>query len=651
MTRCENCFARIENENDTCSFCNHKKGQPAAELYHLFPGTLLKERYIIGQVVGFGGFGITYKAWDTKFDIVVAIKEYYPSGLVNRLPSNKDVVLFAGGRYKEYNAGLVRFLGEARNMAKFQKHPNIINIFEFFEENNTAYIVMEFLDGVTLNDFLKTNDLDYESCIEIAQKVCLALSEIHDQKIIHRDVSPDNIFLCMNGNVKLIDFGAARFSADEEKKMTIILKPGFAPPEQYESINKQGPWTDIYALGATLYLMLTKTKPEESTNRKIQDKLKSPVEINHDISEQVSNTIMKAMALDYHFRFANIKEFLEALIGNKKVVPLIKEKKKRKTRRLCSVLAVILVLVIITSVVINGILDKREASTLPSAIITFYYPKINESRTQAFKEIIDNFENSYENVTIKAVALDSSLYSSQLDVFLTSNNASVFVCDDNDIIAKQYAHGIDGVLDNIDDKCVFVSSNKDTLINKKQIPLSVSVPVLYINTSVNDGMYKNKLSYFISPSDISSYINGTTQLMVNDEFKEFASEVFKSHVSISNSANFIANNDTFYYGSNLDYIMISKELAGKYQLSGIDSAEQYGHFTDTVCINKNATKNQKKVAETFVAYLLSDYAQETLYVKYGDGSLPINKNILDIFSDVYSELSVVIPLEDYCKIN
>ena len=136
MVKCVNCFEEINEQNDACPYCGYRSGQEAKELYHLYPGTILADRYIVGQVLGFGGFGITYKAWDAKLDAVVAIKEYYPSGLVNRIPGENNVVLFAGNHKREYVLGLERFLKEARNMAKFNSHKNIVNVLEYFEENS-----------------------------------------------------------------------------------------------------------------------------------------------------------------------------------------------------------------------------------------------------------------------------------------------------------------------------------------------------------------------------------------------------------------------------------------------------------------------------------------------------------------------------------
>ena len=145
--RCNGCFEIYDENFEICPECGYFDGAEPREPNHLCVGTVLTERYIVGNVLGFGGFGITYKAWDSKLDSVVAIKEYYPSGIVNRPPGTKNLLLFSGHRKREFEHGLLRFVEEARNMTNFNTHRNIVNVYEYFEENNTAYIVMEFLDG------------------------------------------------------------------------------------------------------------------------------------------------------------------------------------------------------------------------------------------------------------------------------------------------------------------------------------------------------------------------------------------------------------------------------------------------------------------------------------------------------------------------
>ena len=341
--RCNNCFEEYDEDLGVCPYCGYTEGQPPKELYMLFAGTVLQSRYIVGKVLGFGGFGITYKAYDTKLERMVAIKEYYPAGLVYRTPGTKDVVVFKGKRYKDYADGLKRFLDEARNATKFLDNPYIVDVMEFFEENSTAYFVMELFVGVTLDEFLKENGgrIDGESAVAIALSVGGALKDIHKAGYIHRDVAPDNIYMLSNGKIKLFDFGAARFSANET--LSIVLKPGYAPAEQYDSVNKQGPWTDIYALGATMYRMVVGVKPDESTNRKMEDKVQPPHELIPEISENLSNAIMRAMSVEIHLRYQTIDEFMAAITSEKKVRSVESVKKRRKNFRWIGIASSVLI--------------------------------------------------------------------------------------------------------------------------------------------------------------------------------------------------------------------------------------------------------------------------------------------------------------------
>ena len=313
QVRCNSCFYEYEESYGICPNCGYMEGEDGAEAYCLNPGTRLLDRYIIGEAVGVGGFGITYKAWDIQHEKVLAIKEYFPSGLVNRTAGEPTVFLVASKRSKEFTYGKDRFLDEARNVAKFSKHHNIVNVFDCFEANNTVYIVMEYLDGMTLSQAIQVEGkpLPVERCVSIAIDMCDALEAIHKESILHRDVSPDNIMLCKDGTVKLFDFGAARFSVDAaiNSKVTVIVKPGFAPPEQYDKVNQQDARTDIYALGATLYYAMTGEKPEESTDRKVHDTLRAPQELKPDIPTYVNNAIMRAMAVEPQYRFNNVREF------------------------------------------------------------------------------------------------------------------------------------------------------------------------------------------------------------------------------------------------------------------------------------------------------------------------------------------------------
>ena len=287
-------------------------------LHCLRKGTRLIGRYTIEGVLGQGGFGITYLGMDELHEKPVAIKEFFPQGIVTRNIQYQDTVTVTFvGEKDNYEKGKERFLKEARTMAKFSKDEGIVKALDFFEINNTAYIVMEYLEGVTLKQYLRENKrIDAEDLVELLVPLIEALDEIHSQGLIHRDISPDNIMVLPDGRIKLMDFGAARdYTEFGEKSLSIVLKPGYAPPEQYQTHGVQGPWTDIYALCATMYKCITGENPPDAIERVMDDHLKKISEYGIAIPPQAEAAIIKGMSVSAKDRYQNIKDFCEDLYG------------------------------------------------------------------------------------------------------------------------------------------------------------------------------------------------------------------------------------------------------------------------------------------------------------------------------------------------
>ena len=287
-------------------------------LHCLRKGTRLIGRYTIEGVLGQGGFGITYLGIDELHEKKVAIKEFFPQGIVTRNIEYQDTVTVTFvGEKDNYEKGKERFLKEARTMAKFSKDEGIVKALDFFEINNTAYIVMEYLEGVTLKQYLRENQrIAPEDLIELLVPLIESLDEIHSQGMIHRDISPDNIMVLPDGRIKLMDFGAARdYTEFGEKSLSIVLKPGYAPPEQYQTHGIQGPWTDIYALCATMYKCITGENPPDAIERVMDDSLKKISEFGIVIPTQEEAAIIKGMSVSAQDRYQNIKDFCEDLYG------------------------------------------------------------------------------------------------------------------------------------------------------------------------------------------------------------------------------------------------------------------------------------------------------------------------------------------------
>lgn len=322
MKYCSKCMNPIEETDVECPFCGTTLNADVPS-HHLAPGTILNNKFMVGAALGEGGFGITYIGRDTKLDMKVAIKEYYPNGYVNRSNTISPAVnsSTSGERKDFFDTGRDRFLREAQILAKFSGSTGIVDVRDFFEENNTAYIVMEYLDGQTLKEYLKNKGtLTPEQTIRLLMPVMESLKKVHTQGLIHRDISPDNIML-VDGHVKLLDFGAARnVSATANKSLSVMLKPGYAPEEQYRSKGDQGPWTDVYALCATMYKCITGITPDDSTQRVFSDELKTPSALGISIDPVIEKALLKGLNVMQKDRYQSIDELLNGFKGINTVV-------------------------------------------------------------------------------------------------------------------------------------------------------------------------------------------------------------------------------------------------------------------------------------------------------------------------------------------
>ena len=309
---CENCFSEISRE--PCPRCGAGGKPEAADRGVLQAGTKLKGHILVGKVMGKGGFGITYLGYDCRMDKVVAVKEYFPNGIVYR--SGGTEVLLADEKSRDVFAkGADKFYDEAQMVAQFNGNPNIVSVFEYFRENNTVYLVMEFLDGITLKDYVKKRgNLSDGQVLFILNKMASALSITHSAGVLHRDISPDNIMLCADGKVKLIDFGAARQIVEESaSNLTVVLKPGYTPMEQYTKKGQQGAWTDIYSLGSSLYYARTGILLDDPYERMDNDR--EFAKNSHKINEDIWKILKKCTMLNTSDRYTSALELRKALAG------------------------------------------------------------------------------------------------------------------------------------------------------------------------------------------------------------------------------------------------------------------------------------------------------------------------------------------------
>lgn len=317
MIRCMKCMKLFRKEEITCPNCGRTAGTRPEKSFCIYPGTCIRNRYILGTVVGTGGTGITYSAWDEATGMHVAVKEYFPQKYAARVSGDIVVKISSAENAEKYYSGLGCFLNEARMTAALSSSPGIIRIYDSFEENNTAYIVMEYLDGVSLNAYMNywNGPVPSEEALEICIPVCDTLTELHRRGMIHRDVTPPNIFICTDKRVKLIDFGNVRIS-DDQKECSRAANGtfGYAPPEQYLSMSRQSSWTDTYSLCAVLYRLVTGRHPMNAHERLSDDTLISPLKLNPQLDVRIDRIIMKGMSLSPEKRFRTAEELKNALL-------------------------------------------------------------------------------------------------------------------------------------------------------------------------------------------------------------------------------------------------------------------------------------------------------------------------------------------------
>ena len=313
---CASCFRETVNEQGICTAC----GFDGAENREKYPlalpaGSILNGRYIIGKVLGQGGFGITYMARDHQQGQTVAIKEFFPDAMATRT-SHTAVTPLTGEKGENFSYGKDTFLMEAKTMAEFIGNPNIVRVYSYFEENDTGYFVMEYVDGESFQSYLKRNygRVSWEEALKVLLPVMDALTAVHEKGIIHRDIAPDNICIAKDGTVKLLDFGAARYSlGNVSQSLDVVLRHGFAPKEQYKRHGRQGPYTDIYALGATLYYAITGNRPDDAIERLDEDTLPLPSTLGANVEPWQEDVILKAMAIQPEDRYRSVAEFKAAL--------------------------------------------------------------------------------------------------------------------------------------------------------------------------------------------------------------------------------------------------------------------------------------------------------------------------------------------------
>ena len=302
-----------------CPDCGYNPKEQAGAEYALPGETILAGKYLVGRLLGQGGFGMTYIGWDIALERKVAIKEYYPAGQVSRSPGTKNLTWYTSDNAQAARQeGMQMFLKEARKMSKLDDIPGIVRVRDLFQENGTAYIVMDFVEGETLKNRLqRTGPMSWEQAQKIFRPAIRAMEAVHGQGVIHRDLSPDNLMLTKNGGVRILDLGAAKdLNINTGASSMQVAKAGFSPLEQYTQRGGSGTWTDVYSMAATVYYTLTGKLPPNAVDRVGKDKLDWNFSALQSLPPAALRTLKKAMALTVDNRLQTMEELEKGLFGS-----------------------------------------------------------------------------------------------------------------------------------------------------------------------------------------------------------------------------------------------------------------------------------------------------------------------------------------------
>ena len=315
LKNCLACFTALE-EDFICPICGFDNAAYIPEPHHLPPETILHGRYVIGRALGDGGFGITYVGYDLVLRRKVAVKEYFPGGSVWRSSETSLNVSCHTSKslQEQFDVGRKKCIREAQSLAKLDDIPAIVRVLDFFSENNTAYIIMEFVEGSTLKDYVKRlpRRMTLAEILELLSPVTDALQIVHKRGFVHRDISPDNIMIAADGTAKLLDFGAVKsVSAGGEATQNPVVKRGFSPLELYSTEGLIGVWTDVYALCATIYYLLTGEVPEEPMDRLANDRAEEKLAAL--LPPEEKDALCKGLAIQPKERFQTLEPLLDVL--------------------------------------------------------------------------------------------------------------------------------------------------------------------------------------------------------------------------------------------------------------------------------------------------------------------------------------------------
>ncbi len=550
MKLCMGCMNQIEDTITTCPHCGFNETTLRQESYYLDPGSIVGGKYIVGRVLNYSGHTISYLGMDAEMNHRVVVKEYLPSDFSTRSEGEKDITIYSGDAQEQFEQGLTKFLNEANRIQKLGRVDGIAQIYDCVAENDTGYVISEHVQGSTLKEILDSGKkFSVAEAKNFIIKILMGLSKVHPLDVIHCDISPETIIVTDGGEVKLLDFGETRYvTTANSKSLAIILKQGYAPEEQYRSRGVRGPWTDVYAVAAVMYRMITGVVPQESVERALVDELKEPSKMGVNIPDSVENALMNALNVYQNDRTSSADVFLKELTSNS--VKRIKVKKNKNETGKFPVWAKCLVAVLLCAVIAGGValvkMSNKDAKSIETTEVTL--DKLIDKNLDDAQKVIDDINKANEGWNLqlecKEYVFDANpenhnkIYDQNVPVNLALTNKKEVEAVEGTPLTVDDAGNVSGTITCIvysKDKVHYgeINTIKNAFILAKKLGLDTSDSNVFIKKKQEDTNYYDLANLIladgtkISAKDLMSEKNADKEINVEGLKIEFyASDFF-----------------------------------------------------------------------------------------------------------------------------
>ena len=426
--RCYGCMRKLPAADEACPHCGYDRRAATFNRNHLTPGSELNDRYVIGRALGLGSFGNTYIGWDTRENVRVTIKEFLPSTIAYHRAGDQQVQFYSPEGRALFEKGLQTFSDETAVLRRLTDGECVNRILDYVSENGTGYAVMEYMSGETLKARLaQCRTVGFDEAMDILAPVLRTLDLAHRNGLLHRDISPDNIFLCDDGRVKLLDFGSAQFDLLQGSDVSVVLKNGYSPPEQYVPHMLVGPWTDVFGAAATLYKMLTGIVPPDAMQRRHEDVLMRPSDLDCALPPEAETALLRALSLQPEDRYATAQAFLNALTQE--------DGESGESKRLPKAVWFVLIAVLAAAAVLMAVmLSGRNRPQKPTdAETTAQIEETTESVPQAQDSQIVYYER-FAPDTLEPVQTSSGAFAALPYAVFTQDGKKGLVSSDGQIV-------------------------------------------------------------------------------------------------------------------------------------------------------------------------------------------------------------------------